>query len=247
MSFDPNYRAPARPFVADTMSFDEGLRRHMLSVYNHMTLGLIITGLLAWFCAHNATAQSLMFIETTRGMRPSGLGIVAMFAPLAFVMVLSFGIYRLSATTARTLFYLYSAAVGVSLASIFFVYSSQSIAEVFFITAGMFGATSLYGYTTKGDMTRWGSFAFMGLIGLIIASLVNMFLHSGPFQMLISVATVIVFTIMTAYDTQRIRNSYSESYGVESNAKLAIMGALSLYLDFINLFLAMLRLFGNRR
>jgi FtsH-binding integral membrane protein len=247
MSFDPNYRSPARPFVADTMSYDEGLRRHMLGVYNNMTLGLVITGLLAWFCAHNATAVSMLFMETARGMRPSGLGMVAMFAPLAFVLVLSFGIYRLSTTAARTLFYLYSASVGISLASIFFVYSTQSIAEVFFITAGMFGATSLYGYTTKKDLTGWGSFLFMGLIGLIIAMVVNMFVQSGPLQMLLSVVSVIIFTGFTAYDTQQIRDAYSANYGAQSNAKLAIMGALRLYLDFLNLFMALLRLFGNRR
>ena len=247
MSFDPNFRTPARGFVADTMSFDEGLRRHMISVYNHMTLGLVITGLLAWFSAHNATMMSLLYVQTARGLHPSMLGTIAMFAPLAIVLVMSFGVNRLSATAARGLFYAFSAVMGVSLSSIFFAYSQQSINEVFFITAGMFAATSLYGYTTKSDLMRWGSFLFMGIIGLIIASLVNLFLHSGPLQMALSVISVIIFTGFTAYDTQRIRDAYSANYAVESNAKLSIMGALSLYLDFINLFLSMLRLFGSRR
>ena len=247
MSFDPNYRTPARPFVADTMSYDEGLRRHMIGVYNNMTLGLVITAVVAWLCAHNAAVQSLFYMETPRGLHPTGLGFVAMFSPFIFLLVMQFGIYRLAAAAARGLFFAFSAVWGISLASIFFTYTQQSIGEVFFITAGMFGATSLYGYVTKTDLTRLGGFLFMGLIGLIIAFTVNLFMHSGPLQMVLSAAAVVIFTGFTAYDTQRIRDNYSANYGAQSNAKLAVMGALSLYLDFLNLFLAILRLVGNRR
>jgi FtsH-binding integral membrane protein len=162
-------------------------------------------------------------------------------------MVLSFGIRRLSVNAANLTFYGFSAVMGLSLASIFMVYSQQSIALVFFITAATFAAMSLYGYTTRTDLTRMGSFLFMGLIGIVIASLVNMFLHSSGLQFIVSIVGVLVFTGLTAYNTQQIRDTYSESYGVESNAKLAVMGALSLYLDFINLFMMILRLVGNRR
>jgi FtsH-binding integral membrane protein len=239
MSFDPNNSTPTRSFVADTVTFDQGLRRHMISVYNKMMLGLAVTGLAAFFTAHNAAMMQVLYGTSLR--------FLIMLAPLAFVMVLSFGIRRLSVNAANLTFYGFSAVMGLSLASIFMVYSQQSIALVFFITAATFAAMSLYGYTTRTDLTRMGSFLFMGLIGIVIASLVNMFLHSSGLQFIVSIVGVLVFTGLTAYNTQQIRDTYSESYGVESNAKLAVMGALSLYLDFINLFMMILRLVGNRR
>ena len=170
-----------------------------------------------------------------------------MLAPLAFVLVLSFGINRMSLVAAQASFWLFAAVMGLSLSSIFLVYTGQSIAQVFFISAATFGAMSLYGYTTKRDLTGFGSFLFMGLIGIIIASIVNIFLASSALAFGISILGVLIFVGLTAYDTQRIKLSYSASYGAQVLAKSAIMGALSLYLDFINLFLMLLRLFGGQR
>jgi len=170
-----------------------------------------------------------------------------MLAPLAFVLVLSFGIQKLSTGTAQLLFWAFAAVMGLSLSSIFAVYTGGSIAKVFFITAGTFGAMSLYGYTTKRDLTQIGSFLMMGLIGIVIASLVNLFLQSDGLSFAISIVGVLVFVGLTAWDTQKIKESYDEAHGAELLAKGAIMGALSLYLDFINLFMMLLRLFGNQR
>ena len=169
-----------------------------------------------------------------------------MLAPLAFVLVLSFGINKLSVPAAQAVFWAFAAIMGVSLSSIFLVYTDASIAKVFFITAATFGAMSLYGYTTKRDLTQMGSFLMMGLIGLIIASVVNIFMQSSMLEFAISAVGVLIFVGLTAYDTQKIKEGYSEAHGAELLAKGAIMGALSLYLDFINLFLMLLRLFGNR-
>ena len=170
-----------------------------------------------------------------------------LLAPLGLVMLLSFGIDRLSAGTALTIFFIYAALLGLSLASIFLVYTHGSIARVFFISAATFGATSFYGYTTQRDLTSVGSFMFMGLIGLIIASVVNIFLHSTGLDWAISVIGVIVFVGLTAYDTQRIKESYDVNDDGTISGRKAVMGALRLYLDFINLFLMLLRIFGNRR
>jgi FtsH-binding integral membrane protein len=170
---------------------------------------------------------------------------LVMLAPLAFVMVMSFGVQRLSLPALTAVFYTYSAAMGLSLSFIFMVYANAVIAQVFFVSAATFLAMSLYGYTTKSDLTRWGSFLLMALFGIIIASLVQFFVHSAALNFAISVIGVLVFTGLTAYDTQRIKENYSESWGMVANGKLALMGALSLYLDFINLFLMMLRLVGG--
>ena len=236
MAFQPNNYS-GRTFIADTQTFDQGLRRHMISVYNYMLLGLVLTGATGFFVHSDATAQEFV--------RQNYFAVTV--APLAFILVLSFGIRRMSAMAAQLTFYAYSAVMGVSLSTLLLSYPEESIGRVFFITAGMFGATSLYGYTTRKSLTGMGSFMMMGLLGLIIASVVNLFMHSGPLQLALSFVAVIVFTGLTAFDTQRIRDNYSEGYGVESNGKLAIMGALTLYLDFINLFVAMMRLVGNRR
>ena len=169
-----------------------------------------------------------------------------MLSPLAFILVLSFGIHKLKASTAQALFWLFAGVMGLSLAHIFLVFTGASIARVFFITAGTFGAMSLYGYTTKRDLTGWGSFLFMGLIGVVIAMVVNMFIASAALHFAISVIGVLVFVGLTAYDTQRIKNEYNEADSSEIAGKKAIMGALRLYLDFINIFLFLLHLFGSR-
>ena len=233
----------ARPGTAAVI--DQGLRAYMLKVYNYMGLGLVVTGLVAWFANQAAVADGQL---TAWGelLYASPLMWVIALSPLAFVLVLSFGINKLSVTAAQGVFWAFAAVMGLSLSSIFMVYTDASIAKVFFITAATFGAMSLWGYTTKRDLTGMGSFLMMGLIGLIIAMIVNIFLQSSMLEFAISAIGVLIFVGLTAYDTQKIKESYHESLGAEVLAKGAIMGALRLYLDFINLFLMLLRLFGNR-
>jgi hypothetical protein len=221
---------------------DEGLRSYMLKVYNYMGVGLVVTGLVAWFTSQWAMSSP----ANAELLYGSPLAWVIMLSPLAFVLVLSFGINKLSVGAAQATFWGFAAVMGLSLSSIFLVYTGASIAKVFFITAATFGAMSLWGYTTKRDLTGMGSFLFMGLIGLIIAMVVNIFLQSTMLEFAISAIGVLIFVGLTAYDTQKIKESYSASHGAEVLAKGAIMGALRLYLDFINLFLMLLRLFGNR-
>ena len=225
---------------------DEGLRSYMLKVYNYMGIGLVVTGLVAWFANQAAVTDAGQLTAWGELLYTSPLMWVVMLAPLGFVLVLSFGINKLSVGAAQATFWAFAAVMGLSLSSIFMVYTDASIAKVFFITAATFGAMSLWGYTTKRDLTGMGSFLFMGLIGLIIAMVVNIFLQSSMLEFAISAIGVLIFVGLTAYDTQKIKESYSESHGAEVLAKGAIMGALSLYLDFINLFMMLLRLFGNR-
>jgi FtsH-binding integral membrane protein len=236
---------------------DEGLRSYMLKVYNYMGVGLVVTGLVAWFAAAAAVTTNpdaavgqlqngTLVTQWGALLYTSPLMWVVALSPLAFVLVLSFGINRMSTATAQLVFWAFAAVMGLSLSSIFLVYTDASIAKVFFITAATFGAMSLWGYTTKRDLTGMGSFLFMGLIGLIIASIVNIFLASSMLEFAISAIGVLIFVGLTAYDTQKIKESYSASFGADVLAKGAIMGALSLYLDFINLFMMLLRLFGNR-
>lgn len=235
---DPRF-AQARVAVG---AIDEGLRSFMLGVYNYMGLGLAITGLVAFVVA--STPAIYMPIFTTP------LKWVAMLAPLGFVMFLGARIHALSVSAAQITFWLFAAVMGVSLASVFLVFTGESIARVFFITAATYGAVSLYGYTTKRDLSGFGSFLLMGLIGIIIASLVNIFLMSSALQFAVSVIGVIVFTGLTAWDTQRLKEEYLGSFqyaGGDLAAKGAIMGALSLYLNFINLFMMLLQLFGTQR
>ncbi len=245
----------ARPGTAAVI--DEGLRSYMLKVYNYMSIGLVVTGLVAWFAASAAVttdssaavgqlANGTMVTQWGALLYTSPLMWVVALSPLAIVLVLSFGINRLSVPAAQAVFWGFSALMGLSLSSIFLVYTDASIAKVFFISAATFGAMSLYGYTTKRDLTGIGNFLIMGLIGLIIASVVNIFMQSSMLEFAISAIGVLIFVGLTAYDTQKIKESYSESSGAEVLAKGAIMGALNLYLDFINLFMMMLRLFGNR-
>jgi FtsH-binding integral membrane protein len=217
----------------------------MLKVYNYMGIGLVVTGLVAYF-ANQAAVSNGQLTAWGELLYTSPLMWVVALAPLAFVLVLSFGINKLSVGAAQATFWAFAAVMGLSLSSIFMVYTDASIAKVFFITAATFGAMSLYGYTTKRDLTGIGNFLIMGLIGLVIASIVNIFLASGPLDFAISAIGVLIFVGLTAYDTQKIKEGYSESHGADVLAKGAIMGALSLYLDFINLFMMLLRLFGNR-
>jgi len=237
MAFGPDRHVVQGQVVVDRI--DEGLRNYMLSVYNYMGLGLAITGLVAFLVA--ATPALYVPIFTTP------LKWVVMLAPLGFVFFLSAKIQTMSASTAQLTFWAFAAVMGLSMASIFLVFTGASIARVFFITAGMFGAMSLYGYTTKRDISSWGSFLFMGLIGIIIAMLVNIFLASAAVQFAISVIGVLVFTGLTAYDTQRIKEMYYELDASDVATRKAIMGALSLYLNFINLFVMLLHLFGTSR
>ena len=223
---------------ADAAPIDAGLRKYMLQVYNYMASGVLLTGIVA-----GAVASSPAAIEMIFG---SGLSLVVMLAPFAFILALSFGINKMSAATAQAVFWAFAAVMGLSLSSIFLAYTGESVARVFFITAGAFAGLSLYGYTTKKDLSGFGSFLIMGLIGIVIASLVNIFLQSSAMQWMISVVGVLVFAGLTAYDTQRIKLMYSELDDSEVYGKKAIMGALSLYLDFINMFLMLLHLFGNR-
>jgi hypothetical protein len=254
---DYNTRPAARYGTAARVEVDAGLRAYMLRVYNYMALGLAITGAAALaIYMLSVAADPAAAVATYRGVRLTALGAflfsswfqwVVIFAPLAFVLVLSFGIQRLSVGAAQALFWIYAALVGVSFAVLLMVYSGQSIARTFFVTAAAFGALSLYGYTTQRDLTAIGSFLIMGLFGIIIASLVNIFLASTMMQFIISVVGVLVFAGLTAYDTQRIKEMYFEGDEEVVAGRKAVMGALSLYLDFINLFLMLLQLFGGRR
>ena len=229
-----------------TAVIDEGLRQYMIKVYNFMAGGLCITALAAWL-AVNTPLINLFFTPTARGMAMSGLGWVILLAPLALVFVFNGIISRGTVGQARMAFWGFSAVMGMSLAPVLLAYTHDSIARVFLITAAMFGGLSVYGYTAKRDLTAIGSFMYMGLIGLIIASLVNIFMQSSALYYAISYISVVVFTVLTAYDTQKIRDIYSHYDEADTAAKKAVVGALSLYLDFINLFMALLRLFGDRR
>lgn len=232
------------------VDIDQGLRTYMLGVYNYMAGALLITGIAAY------TLFSAAFVETAQGLQLTSLGAtiynsplqyVLMFAPLGFVLVLSFGINKLSASATQMLFWAFSAIMGLSISYIFAVYQLGSITQVFLITAIAFGGLSLYGYTTKRDLSAMGAFMVMGLIGIIIASVVNIFLQSSMMQFVISVIGVLVFAGLTAWDTQKIKSMYDANDSAAARTKKSVMGALTLYLDFINMFLFLLRLFGARR
>ena len=258
---DRNYTSPFGRAAGrvDTAAVDAGLRAYMLRIYNYMAIGLAITGFAALgiymaavtgdASAAAARVGSTYLTSFGVAMFVSPLKWVFMLAPLAMVFVISFGINRLKPATAQMLFWAFSALMGVSLSSIFLVYTHTSIVRVFFITAASFGALSLYGYTTKRDMTGMGSFLMMGLFGIIIASLVNIFIGSSMLQFVVSVIGVLVFAGLTAWDTQRLKNDYIYGYasqGGDIAERAAISGALSLYLNFINLFTLLLQLLGQR-
>lgn len=224
--------------VAPAIDFDAGLRRHMLGIYTYMGIGLVVTAATAFAVAATPALSALVF--------GTPLKWVAIFAPLAFVMFMSFRMERMTVASARTAFFAFSAVMGVSLASVFLVFTETSIARTFLIAAAMFLSVSLWGYTTKKDLSGWSTFLLMGLIGVVIASLVNIFLGSSTLQLVISLAGVIVFAGLAAWDTQRAKSDYLAYAGTDHAAKLSVMSALSLYLSFINLFQLLLTLFGQR-
>ena len=239
MALGSQPRWTVRPAVGQVQAdIDVGLRDYMLRIYNYMASGLALTGIVAY-----VFASSGMYAQVAA----TPLIWLIILAPIGFVLMFSFGLERMNAGTAQMLFWVFAAVMGLSLASIFIRFTGESIARVFFITAGTFAAMSLYGYTTKRDLTNIGSFLIMGLIGLIIASVVNLFLGSTALDFAISVIGVLVFVGLTAWDTQRIKESYVEGAAADVTTKSAISGALNLYLDFINLFIMLLRLFGASR
>ncbi len=239
---------------ADAFAIDEGLRAYMISVYNYMGIGLVLTGLMAYGLYYASvvtsdTGKIIALTEVGKFVYVGWFKYVLMLSPLAVVFLFAARINQMSSASAQAVFWLFAALMGLSLSSIFVVYTQTSIARIFFITAATFGAVSLYGYTTKRDLTKLGSFLMMGVIGVVIASLVNMFLQSSGLQFAVSVLAVLIFTGLTAYDTQKLKDNYYAyaQGGEETLARSAIMGALSLYLDFINIFIALLQLFGDRR
>jgi len=234
--YNTAYRAGT---ATQTAEFDAGLRAYMLKVYNYMASGVLLTGIVAMVVAGSPTLLNAIF--------GGPQAYIVMFAPLAFILVMNFGMQKMSSGTLQLLFWAFAAVMGMSLSAIFIQFTGASIARTFFITAAAFGALSLYGYTTKKSLSGMGTFLMMGLFGIIIASIVNIFLASTMMQFIISVAGVLVFAGLTAYDTQRIKESYYMMATGESVAKGAIMGALSLYLDFVNLFMMLLQLLGDRK
>jgi len=237
--YNTAYRAGT---ATQTAEFDAGLRSYMLKVYNYMASGVLLTGIVAMVFANMLRADPEL-VQTVYG---SPLRWVLALAPFAFIMVMSFGINKLSSAALQGIFWAFSAVMGLSLASILLVYTGESVARTFFITAASFGALSLYGYTTKKDLSGLGTFLVMGVIGLFIAMVVNIFLASSMMQFVISCAGVLIFAGLTAYDTQRIKENYYLMATGEAVAKGAIMGAVNLYLDFVNLFIFLLQFLGNR-
>src|SRR6267142_3296564 len=218
--------------VADQATFDVGLRAHMLRVYNYMASGLALSGIVAFALFSSAELAGLFFqVQAGRVVGLNVLGWVAIFAPLGLLMLTSFRAAQMSVGAVQAVYWAVTALMGVSLSLLLFHYTGASVARTFFVTAASFGALSLYGYTTKRDLTAMGKFLFMGLIGLILAGLINMFFPSGAMTFIISVAGVLIFSGLIAYDTQRIKEQYADAYGTDLVEKMAIFGALSLYLD----------------
>jgi FtsH-binding integral membrane protein len=246
---DYNPRAVYSASAVQATTYDAGLRAYMLNIYNYMASGLLLTGIVALFASQSQAFLSLMYVMESgniTGMKP--LAWLVMFAPLGMALLLGFGVHKMSVGAAQASFWAFAVVMGLSLTSIFLSYTGTSIARVFFITAGTFGAMSIYGYTTKRDLSKFGSFLIMGVMGLIIASLVNIFLQSSALQFAVSVIGVLVFTGLTAYDTQKLKGMYySFQLEGEALAKSVIMGALTLYLDFINIFVSLMQLLGERR
>ncbi len=225
-------RVAARPTV------DTGLRKYMLSIYNYMASGVLLTGIVALLTASTGLVYSIA---------GTGLGFVVMLAPLAIVFAMSFGANRFQTSTLQALFWGFAVLMGLSLSTIFLIYTGASIAATFFATAGAFAGLSLYGYTTNKDLSAFGTFLIMGVVGLIIASVINIFVQSPGLMWAISFLGVLIFAGLTAYDTQRLKASYYHLRGTEFAGKMIVLGALSLYLDFINMFLFLLRFMGNQR
>jgi FtsH-binding integral membrane protein len=243
--FDPRIGSgnPATTIGRADVAVDAGLRAHMLSVYNYMTSGVLLSGIVALLFASSGAVNSLINLNTGG---PSGLGYLVMFAPLAIVLVMSFGIQRLSTGAAQVLYWAFAVIMGISLSTIFLVYTQGSIALTFFATAAAFASLSLWGYTTKRDLSAMGTFLIMGLVGIIVASIVNLFWLNDTFSLVIAALGVLIFAGLTAYDTQKIKSMYYAVAGTDFHGKAVIMSALTLYLDFINMFLFLLRFLGNR-
>ncbi|SVB21005.1 uncharacterized protein METZ01_LOCUS173859 [marine metagenome] len=252
MEFNKNNILNRSTTAKKAVVMDDGLRAYMLKVYNYMATGVLLTGIIALLSfkmsvVTDASGAITGFTNLGNALFFSGLKWIVMLAPLGIVFYMSFGINKMSAAKAQTVFWIFAALMGLSLSWILLIYTGASVARVFFITSATFGAMSIYGYTTKRDLTKLGSFLMMGLIGIIIASLVNIFLKSSMMYFAISIIGVLIFVGLTAYDTQKIKNMYLVSDSGEIMGKKAVMGALTLYLDFINLFIMLLRLFGQRR
>jgi FtsH-binding integral membrane protein len=248
MAIGPENRTVYRtPGQAQALGIDQGLRAYMLGVYNYMGGGLILTGALAYAFASTPALWQLLYHEVPGGIAPTGLGYVVMFAPLAIILFLQFKIQSMSTPAVQATYWIFTAAMGASLTYVGLLYTGESIARTFFVCAATFLGMSLYGYTTKRDLSGMGHFLIMGVWGLFVAMLVNMFLHSSGLNFAISALGVLIFTGLTAYDTQAIKSMYLESDGRDVAAKKSVMGAVKLYLDFVNLFLFMLRFMGNRR
>ncbi|MDC1092774.1 Bax inhibitor-1/YccA family protein [Pelagibacteraceae bacterium] len=249
---DLNKQTSTARSSASEAIIDQGLRAYMLKVYNYMATGILLTGIVALITFKMAVKTdaggAIVGLEPLgQAIYLSGLKWVVMLAPLGVVFYMSFGIAKMSAAKAQTTFWVFAGLMGLSLSSILLIYTGMSVTRVFFICSATFGAMSIYGYTTKRDLTKLGSFLMMGLIGIIIASIVNIFLKSSMMYFVISILGVLIFVGLTAYDTQKIKNMYMASDSGELMGKKAVMGALTLYLDFINLFIMLLRLFGQRR
>lgn len=245
---DPQFGAtPSSTTTATGVAVDAGLRAYMLSVYNYMTSAILLTGVVALLIGNTNAVNSLVSYNALSGtISPSGLGWIVTFAPLGIVLWMSFGFNRISAGLAQFLFWTFAVLMGASLSTIFLAYTDASIALTFFATAAGFASLSLYGYTTKRDLSGMGTFLLMGLVGLIVASIVNLFMQSGTMSLVIAAIGVFVFAGLTAYDTQKIKSLYFQVAGSDIMGKTAIMGALTLYLDFINMFMFLLRFLGNR-
>jgi hypothetical protein len=235
--------------AVDQATFDAGLRAHMLRVYNYMASGLALSGLVA-FALFSSPELAGVFFQVAPGNRVVGLNIlgwVAIFAPLGLLLLTSFRAAQMSVTSIQAVYWAVTALMGVSLSLLLFTYTGASVARTFFVTAAAFGALSLYGYTTKRDLTAVGKFLFMGLVGLILASIVNVIWPSGMMSFVISAAGVLIFSGLIAVDTQKIKEQYAEAWSGEAARKVAIFGALSLYLDFVNLFQFLMSFLGQRR
>jgi len=253
--YDRNVAAFPGARAGQSVAVDAGLRAHMIRVYNYMAGAVGLTGIVSWLTYQASGGDAIRIVgRGITGLTPFGemvMGgyspIILMLATLGLVFFISFRINRLQYTTALGLFMLYAALLGAALSAIFVQYTGTSITQVFFISAASFGALSLYGYTTQRDLSAFGAFLIMGLFGVVIAMIVNIFLQSGMLALVISVVGVLVFAGLTAWDTQKIKEMYDVNDDGTVSGRKAVMGALTLYLDFINLFLMMLRLFGDRR
>ena len=245
--FDPRTRTtgydPAVSVGVPRAARDAGLRSYMLSVYNYMASGVLLTGIIALLFA--PYAGDVLISASGRGL--SGLGWLVTLSPLAFVFAMSFGVNRMSTSTLQMLFWGFAAVMGLSMSTLFIAFTGVSIAQTFFATAAAYLALSLYGYTTKRDLSGFGTFLIMGVVGLLVAMLINLFLQSSTMHLVISAIGVLLFAGLTAYDTQRIKSMYAHVAGTDMMGKVVVMGALSLYLDFINMFQFLLSFMGDRR